>query len=525
MISPRFLLFLLSITACATPVSAQTVVFDQRFDDVNLDSRVWDTVVDDSSSVEIRRGALSVESSGSPPAGLLTRVDKYPLFTRAQDDGEYDVFLLGVRLADKNQSAAFGLFSMPSGTNDARLPRGYQDRQRMSYAFQITPSKDPPNKHWVSTVVAGNAAAAADSTGADGFHTWEYGKVYDFRIQVTKHDTTWWGREHPYKNWMPLQDPALDIGYDGAEEGGRNSFGLFVSADDADLEIDRVYVTHFHPSVVETVLDQNFSGGKLDKTVWSIVVPEPTTDSVRWQDASIRIINRKGGSAWQEGTGIWTRPERFPLFERPKDSSRRIHVDFLGVALPSKAQRCALGLYSTGQNETNKLRFPNDLGPEGGLAYFFWVLPDNDRLVENSNQLRAGIINEKYAATDNYHHAWIWPYTEKRDLRLEITVDEVRWYLRKHADSAWRVLRDADEYFYRRPATPEDRNVGYWRPLYDPGTITQTNFDGSERHGRNRFGLFIHCSAAGSDGPVEWETGELTIQGIRVTTVAHDPAS
>ena len=156
-----------------------------------------------------------------------------------------------------------------------------------------------------------------------------------------------------------------------------------------------------------------------------------------------------------------------------------------------------------------------------GLAYLFWILPDNDRLLENSNQLRAAVIDDKYAATDNYHHAWLWPYTGKRDLRLEVTADEVRWYLRKHADSAWRVLRDGTEFFYRRPAVPEDRNSGYWRPLYDPAIRTGRLYDGAEPNGRDRFGVFIHVSAAGRDGPLAWDDGELAIDAVRVTLVGN----
>jgi hypothetical protein len=521
--SSRFLTLILSFLVFTSPVRGQSVIFDQNFEDANLDSREWEIVSNDESSVESQRGMLRVKSSVSIQAGVITRIDSYPLFERPGDDSEYNAYFLGVRLADRRQSAALGLFSMEGSDKAIRLPRDFQDHERMSYAFVVTPSKETSGEHWVSTMLAGDLGAAADSTGADGFHTWEYGKVYDFRIQVTRHDTTWWGRVHPSKDWIPLQDPALDIGYNGTEKGGCRAFGLFVSAIDANLKIDRIYVTHFQPTIVDTILEQRFSVDKLDKTIWSVVGPEATTNSVAHTEKDLlRIVNRSHGSRWQDGTGIWTKPEKFPLFQRPKEASQRVYVDFLGVELPSNALRCALGLYSCNRNGREEPGFPSAMGPDGGLAYYFWVLPDNDRLIQNSNQLRAGVINDKYAATDNYHHAWIWPYTEKRDLRLEITSEDVRWYLRKHVDSAWRVLRDDDEFFYRRPAIPEDRSVGYWRPLYDPGVPTQTTFDGRELHGRNRFGIFVHCSSAGSDGPVDWEAAELTIRGIRVTTVTHD---
>jgi hypothetical protein len=332
---------------------------------------------------------------------------------------------------------------------------------------------------------------------------------------------------------MPLQDPALGIGYDGREPGGRNRFGVFAAAwpagsegdlswPDADVQIDRILVTRYEPMVIETVLDQRFTNGTLDRSVWVTAVPEHGSGSVEVRrERGLCITNSGGGPMWKHAAGIWTRPDRFPLFRRPVKPGRRVYVDFLGVALPPKSQRCAMGLSSVDPATRGRPKLPDDFGPGGGLAYFFWVLPDNDRLIQNSNQLRAAVIGEKYAATDNYHHAWIWPYTETRDLRLEVTAEDVRWYLRKDAKTAWRVLRDSEEFFYRRPAAPADRNTGYWRPLYDPAVRTGRPYDGTEPNGRSEFGVFLHVSAAGRDGIIAWEDGSLSIESVKVTVVDH----
>ena len=52
------------------------------------------------------------------------------------------------------------------------------------------------------------------------------------------HYVTWWGRVQPGKDWILFQDPALVIGYDGSEEGGRGKYGLFVAISDAEVEIN-----------------------------------------------------------------------------------------------------------------------------------------------------------------------------------------------------------------------------------------------------------------------------------------------
>ena len=512
---------------CQELVCAQSVILDQEFVDSSIDTNVWDVFEPRARSITAGDGQLRIQSAGSEVAGLMTKSDQFPFFERPTDDSEYDVYFLGVRLGHRQQTAALGLYSTNAeqpleGHHFKSPPSGFHDQQHVSYSFRIGLNNEAPGKHWVSTMLPGNAGAATDSTGADGFHTWENGKIYDFRIQVTKHNTTWWGREHPSKDWMPLQDPALDIGYDGTETGGRNRFGIFASSTNSEISIDRIYVTHYVPMTTATLLDDSFDADGLDSTIWSIAVPEPNNDFVTVADGRLVVNNSSEGSRWSRATGVWTRTDQFPQFERPTEPSERIYIDFLDVALPSKSQRCAMGLCSTLPNKPSELKFPDDHGPSGGTAYFFWVLPDNDRLIENSNQLRAGAINEKYAATDNYHHAWIWPYTERRDLRLEVTASDVRWYIRKHAESAWRVLRDADEFFYRRPSVRSDRNTGYWRPVYDPGVMTNTVFNGNELHGRSKFGVFVHVSSAGSDGPVSWQDGNVSVGRICVTFVNHN---
>jgi len=516
---------------------AQTVLLNEDFCAGRLDE-AWAVVPFNAlgGGVRVEGSRLSI-SVASPTQhedsiGLMTNPARFPLFRRPADQTEYDAYFLGVRLADRKVRVALGLYSFP-GTEVVTRPASARSLSDvMSYSFLIGVNAEAPNAHWVSTATIGHAGAAADSTGPHGFHVWEHGKVYDFRIQVTRWDVTWWGRVQPNRKWLLLQDPGPWIGYPGDEPGGRCAFGLFIAAEhdeaagsstqaDPTITVDRIVATCYEPVLVSTLLDCDFRVAGLDRSVWAVVQPEPDRDRITAGDgAPLRVVSSGAGAEWTGAAGIWTVPGRFPIVERPTLAGHRVYVDFLGVALPARKQRCVLGLYSLDAAAEQTPRFPDGTGPGGGLAYAFWVLPDNDRLLENSNQLRALVINDKYAATDNYHHAWIWPYTEKRDLRLEITADDVTWYFRQHPDTAWRVLRDAAECFYRRPAVPEDRATGYWRPLYDPGIRTGRPYDGREPNGRNRFGVFVHVSAAGQTGPVAWEDGDLRIDAIRVTTVA-----
>jgi hypothetical protein len=523
-------------------VIGQDIVLDAPFDAAGVPA-LWTVVApeDAAEAVVTEGGHLVITSTDRMRSGALlgamTDPHRFPLFRRPTGNGEYNVYFFGVRLPDRPMRAALGLYSIRGTDRGPRLPRGPSDAERMSYGFLISAKAEHPNAHWVSTAMVADAGAAADSTGPTGFHVWEYGKVYDFRIQVTRNDVTWWGRVQPNADWMMLQDPGLGIGYPGQEPGGRNRFGLYIAVEGAAaasedvpsvarIAIDRVFVTHYEPRVVATLLDCDFRRDGIDRSIWNVVTPEVGVDrSEAGGGRPLRIVSAGNGAMWSNAAGIWTRPDGFPLFARPKNSNRRVHVDFLGVMPPSKKQRCAMGLYSVNPKTEHAPKFPDDLGPSGGLAYAFWVLPDNDRLIENSNQLRAAVTNEKYAATDNYHHAWIWPFTERRDLRLEVTSREVTWYFRKDAKSAWRVLRDDDEFFYRRPAVPEDRNTGYWRPLYDPAIQTGLEYNGKEPNGRSSFGVFVHVSAAGEDGPLHWDDGDLRIDAIRATVVENHRAS
>jgi hypothetical protein len=540
-----FIAYMLILQA-STIAHAQTVIFDDTFDS-GINSSLWNVVVPEPGidSVSAVGGNLNVINSGAGShwaggAGLWSKPELFPLITRPTDDTEYNVYFEGISLPSQLQRFSVGLYSTnPPTQTTPKFPDDNGPNGGTSYYFSSLPNSETPTKNWLSTFNGHEGGAATDSTGGDGFHTWEYGKVYDLRLQVTKDDVNWWGRDRSLgQDWLLLQDPETSLlGHPGTEPSGRNKFGLFVSAAagdpdatpasaDADISIERIYVTRYRPVVLQTLIDQDFRTEAIDESVWSIVEPERGIDRVESKlNTPLRIVSSNEGSFWKGGAGIWTRPDRFPLFKRPTDPSQRVYVDFLGVSLPSLKQRCAFGLYSTTPQSDQALTFPGDRDAESGPAYFFWVLPDNDLLVENSNQLRAGVNNDKYAATDNFHHAWIWSYTEKRDLRLEVTKDEVRWFIRKHEGSAWRVVRDSTEHFYRRPTVPSDYATGYWRPLYDPGIRTGRIFDGTEENGRNLFGVFVHVSAAGSttggNQRESWNDGDVLMDGIKVTVVGN----
>jgi len=259
------LLFVLLLsTACA----AQTIIFEDTFN-TGIDSSLWDTVVPEPGldSVSTDSGKLHVINSGSGGrwaggAGIWTKPGSFPLFSRPQDDSEYNFYFEGVQLPSAIQRFALGFYSTNPPTHTTpKFPDDNGPNGGTSYYFMGLPNSETPTKNWLSTFSIGAGGAAADSTGGDGFHTWGFGKIYDLRLQVTKDDVTWWGKEQPFANWKLLQDPSANIlGHPGSEANGRNDFGLFVHASaadfdngigwvDADLRVDRIYATKYKPSM------------------------------------------------------------------------------------------------------------------------------------------------------------------------------------------------------------------------------------------------------------------------------------
>jgi hypothetical protein len=530
------------VAIAAAGAAGQTVILDDDFDGSGIDTSIWSVVVPEPGIdvVETVEGTkLHVLSSGggsrwTGAAGIWTRPDTFPLITRPTDDTEYNVYFSGIELPAAKQRFAVGLYSTNPPTHTTpKFPDDNGPNGGTSYYFMSFPNNDAPADNWLSTFSISVGGAAADSTGADGFHTWEFGKVYDLRLQITKDDVNWWGRERPYENWKLLQDPsAVIMGHYGGEPNGRSTFGLFVHVSasgvdgvawqDGDIRIDRITVTKYKSSPPEIILDDGFDGSSLDTAVWDAQVPQPYLgDKVEVTNGKLHVVNRGGGMYWSGGVGIISEASGFPLFTRPSDPEEKIWVDFLGVQSPAAKQRFAIGLHGINPPGNPTPKLPDDDGMNGGLAYLFWVLPDNDYLPEDSNHVRAKVINDHYAATDNYHHAWLWMYPEVRDFRIEVTSSETNWYIRKDLATGWRVVRDATEDWVPRPLTVDDAADGYWRPVYDPGVRTEEPYDGTEPHGRNLFGVFVHGSSGDASASPPYEDADFTIDRIRVRRVHH----
>jgi len=533
---------LAAVGLVASAARAQSVILDDHFDGPAIDTELWAVVTPEAGIDRVETtgsGRLRVLSRGAGSAwqggaGLWSRPDSFPLIRRPLDESEYNVFFFGVELPSAKQRFALGLYSVcPPWQHTPKFPDDNGRAGGTSYYFLCLPNDEAPADNWLSTCSVGTAGAAADSTGSDGFHTWEYGKVYDLRLQITKDDVVWWGREQPSRDWKMLQDPsAVVMGYNGREPDGRNEFGLFVHVSasggpgpawaDGDVQIDRILITKYTPGDPQIVLDDDFAGTELNTALWQPSAPEPLWgDRVAVTDGRLRVVNRHNGTAWSGGVGLIS--GQFPLFVRPTDPTVRVWVDFLGVECVPAKQRFAFGLHGYNPPANPVPKLPDADGPDGGLAYAFWVLPDNDYLPENSNHVRAKVINDHYAATDNYHHAWIWMYGERRDFRIEVTSREVNWYVRQNLETGWRVVRDSDERWLPRPLCESDAAHGYWRPVYDPGVRTGEPYDGTEPYGRNLFGVFVHGSAAGSVSGQAYQDADVTIDRITVTRVRHVP--
>jgi hypothetical protein len=520
---------------------AQTVIFDDSFD-TGINTGLWNVVVPEPGIDQVTAvgGNLRVVNSGNGSrwaggAGLWSKPEMFPLITRPTDDTEYNVYFEGISLPSQIQRFAVGLYSTnPPTQTTPKFPDDNGPNGGTSYYFQSLPNSSTPTKNWLSTFNVGVGGAAADSTGGDGFHTWEFGKTYDLRLQVNKDDVTWFGRDRSLgQDWLMLQDPDANIlGHPGTETNGRNEFGLFVQASsagsdngvfwqDSDVSIERIYATKYKPSP-QVIFNETFSGGSLDQSKWDQQIPEPGAgDNVLIANGKLNIVNRNNGSAWAGGVGIYTEGNNFPSFTRPTQPGEKLQFDFIGVQTPNAKQRFAFGLSGINPPGNPGAKLPDADTPDGGLAYAFQILPDNDVMPADSNNVRTKVIGDRYAGTDNFHHAWIWMYPEIRDFRIEVTRDEVIYYVRKSLDTGWRVVRDATEAWVPRPLTAADNADGYWRQVYDPGIKTGDPYDGTEPNGRNLFGIFVHGSSAGNATGVPYQDANFSIDQIMVTRVTE----
>jgi hypothetical protein len=244
------------------------------------------------------------------------------------------------------------------------------------------------------------------------------------------------------------------------------------------------------------ILDDDFTGASIDTSLWNIQkqdVDTVETDGV----TNLHVVNTDAGGFWGNGAGIYHKgaTPQTPLFNRPTNPGEYYDVYFYGVDLPDAQVRCAWGLSSIYDFQTD-FGMPDGDGNYERMSYGWWVRPDDSY---GENWVRTKTVNNHAAATAGAGEQ-LWSFDQVRDFRIRVTMNDVEWYLRTQPSMDWTLVRD---------------------PL-DTGNAAMYN--GSEPGGRSTFGLYVHVSAAASDGPVSWVDGDILMDRIVVDYVP-EPAT
>jgi len=249
------------------------------------------------------------------------------------------------------------------------------------------------------------------------------------------------------------------------------------------------------PLSAATILDDDFTGA-LDTGLWNVQkqdVDTVETDGV----TNLHIINTDAGGFWGNGAGIYYKgaTPQTPLFDRPTNAGEEYNVYFYGVQLPDAQVRLGWGLSSIYDTQTD-FGMPDGDGNYERMSYSWWVRPDDSYA---GNWVRSKTVNNHAAATAGGGEQQ-WPFGQTRDFRIRLTPTDVEWYMRIDPAADWLLVRD---------------------PL---DTDNAMMYSGAEPGGRSTFGLFVHVSSAGSDGPVSWVDGDILMDRIVVEYIP-EPAT
>jgi hypothetical protein len=250
------------------------------------------------------------------------------------------------------------------------------------------------------------------------------------------------------------------------------------------------------PSWAAVILDDDFTGSAVDTGLWNI--QKQDVDTVETDGTTnLHVVNTDAGGFWGNGAGIYHKgaTPQTPLFDRPTNAGEYYEVYFYGVQLPDAQVRCAWGLSSIYDFQTD-FGMPDGDGNYERMSYGWWVRPDDSY---NGNWVRTKTVNAHSAATAGAGEQ-LWAFGEVRDFKILVTPDDVEWYLRVQPSTSWILVRD---------------------PLDTNNLVT---YNGAEPGGRSTFGLYVHTSAAAADGPVSWVDADILMDRIVVNYVP-EPAS
>jgi hypothetical protein len=249
------------------------------------------------------------------------------------------------------------------------------------------------------------------------------------------------------------------------------------------------------PAWAVNILDDDFTGASVDTSLWNI--QKQDVDTVETTGGTnLHVINTDAGGFWGNGAGIYHKgaTPQTPLFDRPAGAGEEYNVYFYGVQLPDAQVRIGFGLSSIYDTQTD-FGMPDGDGNYERMSYSWWVRPDDSY---SQNWVRTKTVNNHAAATAGAgEHEWA--FGQVRDFRIRVTPDDVEWYMQIDG-GGWLLVRD---------------------PL-DTGNALQ--YSGAEPGGRSTFGLFVHVSSAGVDGPVSWVDGDILMDRIVVEYVP-EPAT
>ena len=265
------------------------------------------------------------------------------------------------------------------------------------------------------------------------------------------------------------------------------------------------------------LVDDHFTSSTIDTSKWITRVPQnPPTDDVfsGVGGTNLNVINTDAGGFWGNGVGIWSNTgdggaQTTPLFDRPTTPTDEVNAYFFGVDPQGVLIRGALGLSSfnaagegTGNPQT-AFNFPDGDGQGEYLSYSYWFRPD-DGPDKDKNWVRTKTVNNAAAAT-NGNAEQIWSLTAPaRDFRIRVLQNDIEWYMRLTADAN------------------QDPNNPWLLIGNEPVSNPQ---DGSEPGGRDSFRVFVHGSAAASDGAAVWGDANLLVNRILVTTTIPEPGT
>ena len=265
------------------------------------------------------------------------------------------------------------------------------------------------------------------------------------------------------------------------------------------------------------LVDDHFTSTSLDTSIWIPRIPQnpPTDDLLSGVGGTnLNLINTDAGGFWGNGVGIWSNTgdagaQTTPLFNRPVNATEEVNVYFFGVDPQGSLLRAAFGLSSfnaagegTGVPQT-EFNFPDGDGHNEFLSYSFWTRPDDSQI--SVNWVRTKTVNNNAAAT-NGNDEQIWTRTDPpRDFRIRVLANDIEWYTRLTADPA------------------QDPNNPWLLIANEPLANPQ---DGAEPGGRDTFRVFVHASAAATDGAAMWHNADLLVNRILVTRgPVPEPAS